>query len=48
MLQLPTVTWMRFAIWLVVGLVLYFTYGYTHSVLRRRSGGVSEVGRIAS
>ena len=37
MLQLPTVTWIRFAIWLVIGLVIYFTYGYTHSTLRRRS-----------
>jgi len=37
MLQLPVVTWIRFAIWLVVGLVIYFTYGYTHSTLRRRT-----------
>ena len=37
MLQLPKVTWIRFAIWLVIGLVIYFTYGYTHSTLRRRS-----------
>ena len=37
MLQLPIVTWIRFAIWLVIGLVIYFTYGYTHSTLRRRA-----------
>jgi basic amino acid/polyamine antiporter, APA family len=37
MLQLPTVTWIRFGIWLVVGLVIYFTYGYTHSTLRGRA-----------
>jgi basic amino acid/polyamine antiporter, APA family len=37
MWQLPTVTWIRFGIWLVVGLILYFTYGYTHSTLRRRT-----------
>jgi APA family basic amino acid/polyamine antiporter len=37
MLQLPLVTWIRFAIWLVVGLVLYFAYGYSHSALRRRA-----------
>jgi len=34
MLQLPAVTWVRFGIWLAVGLVLYFVYGYRHSVLR--------------
>jgi APA family basic amino acid/polyamine antiporter len=37
MWQLPFVTWIRFAIWLVVGLVIYFTYGYQHSTLRRRA-----------
>lgn len=37
MMQLPAVTWIRFGIWLVIGLVLYFTYGYTHSTLRRRT-----------
>jgi len=37
MWQLPTVTWIRFVVWLIIGLVLYFTYGYTHSVLRRRT-----------
>jgi APA family basic amino acid/polyamine antiporter len=37
MVQLPGVTWIRFGIWLVVGLVIYFTYGYTHSTLRRRT-----------
>jgi APA family basic amino acid/polyamine antiporter len=37
MFQLPTITWVRFAIWLVVGLVIYFTYGHTHSTLRART-----------
>jgi APA family basic amino acid/polyamine antiporter len=37
MLQLPAVTWIRFGIWLAVGLVLYFAYGYRHSALRRKS-----------
>ena len=37
MLQLPLVTWIRFGIWLAVGLVLYFLYGYSHSALRRRA-----------
>jgi amino acid transporter len=26
-------SWIRFLVWLVIGLVLYFTYGYKHSVL---------------
>ena len=34
MVQLPVVTWIRFGIWLAVGLVFYFLYGYKHSVLR--------------
>ena len=37
MTQLPAITWIRFIIWLAVGLVLYFTYGYGHSTLRHRS-----------
>ena len=37
MLQLPVVTWIRFGIWLVIGLVLYFAYGYSHSALRRKA-----------
>jgi len=37
MLQLPVITWIRFGIWLAIGLVLYFAYGYRHSALRRRA-----------
>jgi APA family basic amino acid/polyamine antiporter len=34
MLQLPLVTWIRFGMWLGLGLVLYFLYGYRRSKLR--------------
>jgi APA family basic amino acid/polyamine antiporter len=33
--QLPKSSWIRFGIWLVVGIVFYFLYGYRHSRLRR-------------
>lgn len=41
MLQLPAITWIRFAIWLAIGLVLYFAYGYRHSALRRKAGSAT-------
>ncbi|HEU4628658.1 MAG TPA: amino acid permease [Gemmatimonadaceae bacterium] len=34
---LPRHAWERFGIWLAIGLVLYFVYGYRHSVVRRES-----------
>ena len=35
MFSLPWENWLRLAIWLVVGLVIYFAYGRKHSVLAR-------------
>jgi APA family basic amino acid/polyamine antiporter len=35
MLELPLVTWIRFGIWLAIGLVIYFLYGINHSELRK-------------
>ncbi len=34
MVQLPWPTWERFIIWLALGLLVYFAYGYRHSKLR--------------
>jgi APA family basic amino acid/polyamine antiporter len=34
MIQLPGITWWRFLIWLAIGMVIYFAYGYRRSVLR--------------
>jgi basic amino acid/polyamine antiporter, APA family len=43
MMELPLVTWIRFAIWLAIGLVIYFLYGINHSALRARSAAEERV-----
>jgi APA family basic amino acid/polyamine antiporter len=35
MATLPADTWLRLLVWLLIGLVIYFTYGRKHSVLQR-------------
>jgi APA family basic amino acid/polyamine antiporter len=37
MIGLPTHAWERFGVWLAVGLLLYFVYGFQNSGLRRTS-----------
>ena len=39
MLQLPRLTWIRFGIWLLWGLVIYLVYGIRHSRLQRVAAG---------
>ncbi len=46
MLNLSVETWLRFVIWMVIGLVVYFTYGVRHSVLR--STPISDIPAPAS
>ena len=38
MAQESHTNWMRFIIWLVIGLVVYFLYGFTHSKLAKKAG----------
>ncbi len=36
MFSLPVANWMRLLVWLVIGLVIYFTYGIHHSHITMR------------
>jgi APA family basic amino acid/polyamine antiporter len=44
MVNLTVVTWVRFGVWMVIGVAIYFSYGRRNSVLARRvdevKGGV--------
>lgn len=42
MINLTALTWVRFAVWLVVGAAIYAGYGYRHSVQGRRDAGDPE------
>ncbi|MEU0166153.1 amino acid permease [Streptomyces iakyrus] len=39
MINLPAETWVRFAIWMAAGFLVYFLYGRTHSRLARGEAG---------
>jgi basic amino acid/polyamine antiporter, APA family len=41
MLELPRDTWIRLGVWLVIGLLIYFTYGTRRSRLAMQSPGVA-------
>ncbi|MFE3291169.1 amino acid permease [Rhodococcus sp. NPDC059234] len=42
MLNLSVETWIRFVVWMVVGVAVYFAYGYRKSVLGRRMAAPRE------
>jgi APA family basic amino acid/polyamine antiporter len=42
MYSLPIDTWMRLIVWMALGLVIYFAYGRSHSVLQRTGHQVFE------
>ncbi len=50
MFSLPAENWLRLAVWLALGLAIYFSYGRHHSVMARylrnemRHHGVSPAG----
>ena len=41
MLNLTGLTWIRFLIWMAIGVLIYFAYGRTHSVLALRESATS-------
>jgi len=41
MFSLPAENWYRLIAWMALGLVLYFSYGYHHSELRKRNEGLA-------
>jgi APA family basic amino acid/polyamine antiporter len=38
MYSLPLITWIRFGIWMLAGLAIYFLYGVRHSKLQIKRG----------
>jgi APA family basic amino acid/polyamine antiporter len=36
MAQIPAKSWFGFVVWLLIGLVIYFGYGYNNSKLHRK------------
>ncbi|ATY14630.1 amino acid permease [Amycolatopsis sp. AA4] len=47
MLNLTVLTWLRFVVWMVVGVVIYFVYSRRHSLLGKRQSGVDQGGAVS-
>ncbi|GAB0097209.1 cationic amino acid transporter 2 [Sergentomyia squamirostris] len=41
MTQLDVMTWIRFGVWIIVGLLIYFSYGIWHSELRCKATAIT-------
>jgi APA family basic amino acid/polyamine antiporter len=44
MAGLPGATWIRLIVWMAIGIVLYFAYGYRHSEVRKRDEALAATG----
>jgi len=47
MYGLPPDTWARLIVWMVIGLVIYFTYGHRHSKLHHGLMGITDEARLS-
>jgi len=45
MTELGITNWTRFGLWLIVGLVLYFMYGFGHSKLNHPAAATTGAGQ---
>jgi basic amino acid/polyamine antiporter, APA family len=44
MFSLPVENWYRLILWMILGFVIYFSYGYSHSELRKRTEALQSSG----
>jgi APA family basic amino acid/polyamine antiporter len=44
MFSLPVENWYRLLAWMALGLVIYFSYSYSHSELRKRTEALQSSG----
>ena len=46
MLNLTTLTWVRFGVWLVLGVLVYFAYGRRHARVGLAQGRAGQGGQV--